>query len=234
MDSMDTARAAEMLAFRSTSAPDWNYVGTGVLRCGSCDGLLVGMSALGEVANRRPSDLYHCPEVSDICARVRAPAAAVARELQTRTQKQWSISSFVTAQRRAHLARLDTKIAEVQALQEWCSDRRRRKQVIRRLGYLGKHRVHFGLDDLSNELRQLDAERAALAAVLDNTRQPDQTTYPSELVYKLWSSDWGASLTTQTAVRRQLLVLAVEDQQLVVDPGLKVAPYVRKVRRETA
>lgn len=226
---MDTERAAEMLAFRRTSAPDWNYVGTGVLRCGSCGGLLAGESSLGEVANRRPLDVYHCPEVSDVCALVRAPAAAVARELQACTQKQWSNSSFVTAKRRAYLAGLDTKIAEARALQEWCSDQRQRKQVARRIGYLGKRRVQFGLSDLSNELRQLDAERTALAAVLDGTQHADQTTYPSELVYKLWSSDWGASLTTQTALRRQLLVLAMEDQQLVVDPDLDAEPYVRTV-----
>src|SRR6185503_12246311 len=109
--------------------------------------------------------------------------------LQTRTQKKWSASWFVTVQRRAHLAALDTKIAEVEAVQEWCSDWRRRKDAGRRMRYRGKFWMDLGLSRLSRELPQLIAERAALAAVLDKTRRPDATTYPSQLLDELFSSD---------------------------------------------
>jgi hypothetical protein len=226
---MDRERVVEALDWRRTPPPDWTYVGTGVLRCGSCGDLLTGENALDEVTNRRTSDDYYCPNDATICSRVRAPAHAVARELQALAEERWTDPEFVRCRRQKHLAALDIEIADAEGILEWCSDRRRRNQVVRRIGrYRGKRRLEFGLSDLSRRLPGLAAERAALAAVLAGKQEPDGMTYPSELL-KAFSSDWGTSLTTQTARRRKLVVLAVEGDLLVVDPAVEAEPYVRKV-----
>jgi hypothetical protein len=183
---MDLSRAAEVIDGIGQVVPaEGNdaYLGTGLVRCGSCNGPLAGENDFSKLVHDRREE-YYCPRTSERnCLRVVAPAAQVDRELHALARRRWSDPAVLTRRHQARLAELDAEIAEGHEIKLLCDDKRFRKKLARllRKRLHERDRVQAGLDRLADHMSELVAERAAVAAVLGRKRKATRRALdPSE------------------------------------------------------